>query len=110
MNEKFTFEGKSKKPIKVTVYLVLSFIIGFILWVCFYPVNAYSTIFWLGATVMGFPIYVAVEGLGALGLNAKWVKILPRFLRIIFGVFWVLVCISIIGLAIGLLSSMLAES
>jgi len=111
MNEQWSFEDKSKRPLKVSVFLVLSFILGFALWAYFYPVISYSALFWVGAILMGFPIYVAAEGMGNLGLNAKWLKNRSRFLRISFAVLWVLICMALFVLLIGLLSSLVvAES
>ena len=106
MNEEWSFEDKSKRPLKVSAFLVLSFILGFALWAYFYPVFSYSVLFWVGAVLMGFPIYIAAEGLGSLGLNAKWLKDRSRFLRISFAIIWVLICMAIFGLVIGLLSSL----
>jgi len=111
MNEEWNFEDKSKRPLKVSAFLVLSFILGFALWAYFYPVTSFSALFWVGAILLGFPIYIAAEGLGSLGLNANWLKNKSRFLRISFAVFWVLICMALFALLIGLLSSLVvAES
>jgi polyferredoxin len=111
MNEEWSFEDKSKRPLKVSAFLVLLFILGFALWAYFYPVTSSSALFWVGAILMGFPIFIAAEGLGSLGLNAKWLKNRSGFLRISFAIFWVLICMAIFGLVVGLLSSLVvAES
>ncbi len=98
-----------KRPVKATALLVLSFALGFALWAYFYPVTTGSTIFWIGAVLMGVPIYCVAEGMGSLVLNAKYLNKWPRFLRISFGVVWGLSCIAVLGLVIFLLSSMLVE-
>ncbi len=55
---------------------------------------------------MAIPVYVAAESLGSFGLGASFVKRLPRSVRIIFGVLWVLICLLVISVVLGLLSSM----
>ena len=85
------------------------FVIGFVLWLSVYPVGYRSAIFWVGAVLMAIPGYVAGEGLGSLGLESKFAKKLPRVLRILFGVFWVLVCLVIFWLILGLLTSMVGK-
>lgn len=110
MNDEWTLEGKSKRPIKVWGYLVLSFILGFASWAYFYPIIVYSAVFWVGAVLMGFPVYVAAESFGSLGLNVKWLNNWPRSLRISFGVFWILFFMAIFGLVIGFLSALVVPT
>jgi hypothetical protein len=110
MNEEGAFQDQTKRPMKVAICLVISFFLGFALWSYFYPVIIYSAIFWVGAILIGIPFYVAAEGLGSLGLNAKWLNNWSRLLRICFAVFWVLICMAILGLVIGLLSSLVAPT
>jgi hypothetical protein len=59
---------------------------------------------------MGLPALVFAEGLGSFGLNAQWLKKTPKFIRLSFGVFWVLICMAIFSLIIGLLTSMVGVS
>jgi hypothetical protein len=110
MNEERAFEYQTKRPLKVAIFLVLSFVLGFALWSYFYPVIIYSAIFWCGAILMGIPFYVAAEGLGSLGLNGKWLNNWPRPLRICFAVFWLLICMAVLGLVLGLLSSLIVST
>lgn len=109
MSEEWSFEEKSKRPLKVSVLLVFSFILGFALWAYFYPVTSSSALFWVGVILMGFPIYVAAEGMGSLGLNARWLQNRSRFLRLSFAVFWVIFCMAVFGLLISLLSSLVVQ-
>lgn len=82
------------------------FVAGLSLWLLLYPVVSGSIIFWLGAVLMAIPSYVAAESLGSLGLGANFVKKLPQYARIIFGVLWVVICLLIISVVLGFLSSM----
>jgi len=107
MNEKWNFEERLSRSIKSLVLLILSFVIGFALWFYFYPVVTNSVVFWVGAVLMGCPIYCAGEGLGSFGLNLKLLNSWPKSLRILFGVIWVLVCMTIFIIIIGALVSML---
>ena len=97
-------EPKSSKL--AIAILVAMFLAGFALWLVLYPVTSGSIVFWAGAVLMAVPGYVAVESLVSLGLGANFVKKLPRSARIIFGVFWVLICLLIISVVLGILSSM----
>ena len=108
MTEGWTRENKSKKTIKLAAYLTLLFCLGFGLWVYYYPIAIYSPIFWLGVILMGIPIYIAAESIGSLGLNAKFVKELSRFSRILFGLVWILSGLVIFSLVVGLLSTMVS--
>ena len=108
MSEGWIQENKSKRTAKVAAYLTLLFCAGFGLWAYFYPVAIYSAIFWLGVILMGIPIYIAAESIGSLGLNAKFVRKLSKFSRILFGVVWVLCGFAIFSLVVGLLSIMVS--
>jgi hypothetical protein len=109
MNEEWNFEEKSSRSNKAVAVLIISFLIGLTLWAYFFPVVIYSGIFWVGAVLMGFPVYCAGEGLGSFGLDRKCIKSWPRFLRIIYGVIWVFLCMVIFIVIIGALSSMLVQ-
>ena len=109
MNEEWNFEEKSSRSAKALILLIVSFVIGLAIWACFFPVVTYSAIFWVGAVLMGLPFYCAAEGLGSFGLERKFLKNWPRFLRLFYGVVWVLICMAICILFIGVLSSMLVQ-
>jgi hypothetical protein len=109
MNEEWNFEEKSSRSIKATVILIVSFVIGVSVWAYFFPVITYSAVFWVGIVLMGLPLYCAAEGLGNLGLDRKFLKNWPRFLRLTYGVIWVLICMAICIAVIGVLSSMLVQ-
>lgn len=106
MREEWSFVEKSKRPLTVSVLLVFSFIFGFALWAYFYPVSSESALFWVGVILMGFPLYIAAEGMGSLGLNARWLQNRSRLLRLSFAVLWVIFCMAIFSLIIGLISSL----
>ena len=101
----FTEEQKISKI--VVFLLVTSFVAGFVLWLFMYPISYGSLIFWVGAILMAIPGYVAGESLGSMGLMSNFSRNLPKVLRIFFGVFWVIVCLLIFGVVLGLLSSMI---
>ena len=107
MKEDWNFEKKSTWSIKALFLSIFSFVIGFALWVYFFPVVSYSVIFWVGAVLMGCPVYCAGEALGSFGLELKFLNSWPKSLRILFGVIWVLVCMTIFIIIIGVLASML---
>ncbi len=109
MNEEWNLEGKSSRSIKAVVLLILAFMIGLAVWVYFFPIITYSPVFWLGAVLMGLPLYCAAEGLGSFGLDREFLNKFPRFLRIIYGVIWVLVCMAICIVVVCALSSMLVQ-
>lgn len=88
------------------IVLFSMFISGLALWFLLYPIKQYSIEFWTGVVLMIIPGLVAAESLGSLGLSADGVKKLPKVIRLIFGVFWVLLCLFIFGSVFGLLSSL----
>ena len=98
-------EGPKSSKVAIAVLLAM-FIVGFSLWLLLYPIVNGSIVFWVGAVLMIVPGYVAAENLGSLGLEANFLKELPRFARMLFGVFWVLLCLLIFGLVLILLSAM----
>ncbi len=107
MKGDWNFEEKSTWSIKALVVSIFSFVIGFALWVYFFPVVSYSVVFWVRAVLMGCPIYCAGEALGSFGLELEFFNSWPKSLRILFGVIWVLVCMAIFIIIIGALASML---
>ena len=108
MRHQLTFNKETKSSRAAIAILSGMFIGGFILWFYLSPIEKGSVVYWLGFVLMAIPGYVALESFGAFGLNAKFVKNLPRFVRIVFGVFWVLICLLIFSLALILLSSLLS--
>lgn len=104
-NEATLSERPKNSKVGITVLAVM-FIAGFILWLLLAPVVSGSIVFWSVVVLMAIPGYVAAESLGSLGLGANFVKKLPKVVRIIFGVFWVLVCLLIFSLVLAFLSSM----
>ena len=109
MEGQIIFSEESKNSKLAIVILLAMFVVGFTLWLLLYPVASGPIVFWVGAVLMAIPGYVAVESLGSLGLEAEFVKKLPRFSRIIFGVFWLLICLLIISVILGFLSSMVGS-
>jgi len=107
MNSQNIFRETQKTSKVAIAVLLMMFIGGFALWCVLYPVVYDSIIFWVGAVLMAIPGYIATESFGSLGLNAGFIKNLPRSARILFGVFWMLVCLLLFGLVLGLLSLML---
>ena len=101
----FTEERKVSKI--VILILITLFVAGFVLWLFMYPISYGSVIYWVGAVLMAIPGYVAGESLGSMGLTSNFARKLPKVLRIFFGVFWVIVCLLIFGVVLGLLSSMI---
>lgn len=106
MEREVIFNERPKNSKIAIAVLVVMFIAGFMLWLLLAPVESGSVVFWSGAVLMAIPGYVAAESLGSLGLGAKFVKKIPKAVRIIFGVLWVLVCLLIISLVLAFLSSM----
>lgn len=102
---------KLNKEIKIKIFvvgaLVFSFIIGLCLWVFYSPIVMWSMIFWIGLVTMGIPIYIALESFGELGLSRQFVKRLPRSIRIIYGVIWVLIGMVIFLLIVAILSELI---
>ena len=72
---------------------VVLFVLGCSLRIFFRPVAYGSFIFWSGAALMTLPGLAVAEGLSSLGLGAEFVKKLSTPTRILFGIFWCLVCI-----------------
>ncbi len=107
MKGDWNFEEKSTWSIKALVLSIFSFVIGFALWVYFFPVVSYSVVFWAGSVLMGCPIYCAGESLGSFGLELEFLNSWAKSLRVLFGVIWVLVCMAIFIIIIGALASML---
>lgn len=107
MNEKCNLEEKSSRLIKAITILVVSFVIGVAVWAYFSPIITYSIVYWIGFILMGLPICCAAEGLVGLGLNWNFAKNWSRFLRLIYGVIWVLICMAACMIVINVLSSML---
>ena len=103
----FTEEEHNSKI--VILVFSLMFFLGLALWVVFTPVIYGSVIFWLGAILMGVPGYLAGEGLGSFGLGSNFIKNISRTGRIIFGVIWVLFCVSIYSLVLGGLSVLVGK-
>lgn len=98
--------GKRPRSSKVAIaVLIVMFIAGFLLWLLLAPVVNGSIVFWIGVGLMAIPGYVTAESLGSLGLGASFVKKLPKALRIIFGVFWLLICLLIFSFVLAFLSS-----
>lgn len=108
MNEEWSFEEKSSRPIYVTLGLILSFFLGVALWAFTYPLEKYSLVFWLGIALLILPIWCLAEGLGNLGLEARFIKRWPHSLRITFGVLWGIFCLVVLFSLLGALSSMVA--
>lgn len=106
MDNQIIFSKESKSSKIAILILVAMFTSGFILWLFLYPVTSGSATFWAGAVLMAIPGYVAAESLGSWGLGSNFAKNLSGPAKIIFGVFWLLVCLIIFGLALRLLSSM----
>ena len=108
MEHQLTFNKETKNSKTEIVILSGIFITGFLLWLYLSPIVMGSFVFWFGAVVMAIPGYVALESFGAFGLNAKFVKNIPRFVRILFGVFWALICLLFFSFILILLSSLLS--
>lgn len=106
MENEIIFNERPKNPKIAITVLVVMFVAGVLLWLLQAPVVNGSSIFWVGVVLMAIPGYVAAESLGSLGLGANFVKKLPKGVRIIFGVLWVLVCLLIFSLVLAFLSSM----
>ncbi len=106
MENKAIFSEPPKSSKVAISVLVVMFIAGFLLWLLLAPVVNGSIVFWSGVVLMAIPGYVAAESLGSLGLGANFVKKLPKAVRIIFGVLWVLICLLIFSLVLAFLSSM----
>lgn len=107
-NEAIYSEGSKNSKI-VVIILVAMFTAGFLLWLLLRPIENGSIVFCSGVVLMAIPGYVAVESLGSLRLGANFVKSLAKPIRIIWGVFWVLVCLLIISLVIAFLSEMVGS-
>lgn len=106
MESQIIFNEEPKSSRLAIAVLAVMFVAGFTLWLLLYPIASGSIVFWSGAILMAIPGYVAIESLGALGLGANFIKKLPRPARIIFGVFWVLICLLILSVVLGFLSAM----
>ena len=107
-NEAILSEQHKNSKVAISV-LGMMFIAGFLLWLLLAPVANGSIVFWSGVVLMAVPCYVAAESLGSLGLGANFVKNLPKAVRIIFAVLWVLICLSIFSLVLAFLSSMVGK-
>lgn len=105
-NETILSEPSENSKVVITV-LVAMFVVGLLLWLFQAPVASGSFVFWSGAVLMAIPGYVAAESLGSLGLGANFAKKLPKAVRIIFGVLWLLICLLIFSLVLAFLSSMI---
>lgn len=90
--------------------LLTAFVAGLGLWLLFSPVVSGSLVFWFGCILMAIPGYVAIESYGTFGLSGEWVKKLPSFFRVLFGVGWLLVGLAIMALVILYLSSLTIAS
>ena len=102
MDRQAIFNEEPKTSKVTTSVLLAMFIVGFTLWLLLYPIVSGSLVFCVGLILMAIPSYVAIESLGSLGLGAEFVNKLPRNIRILFGVLWMLV----FSLILGLLSSL----
>ena len=103
--------GEAANNSKSTIFiLVLMFTTGFSSWLFLSPVTYGSALFWVGAVLMGIPGYVAGESLGSFGLESHFSNRLSSSARIIFGVFWILVCLLVYGIVLNYLSSMIVET
>jgi hypothetical protein len=109
MSEFLTSNTSNKLPVFAILLLLGLFTVGFGLWFFFRPVAWGSAVFWIGCAVMAIPSYVAIESFGTLGLSNKWIKHLPRLLRIVCGVIWILLGLVIISLMITFLSSFIGS-
>jgi len=107
-NEIILNERPQNSKVAITV-LVAMFVAGFLLWLLQAPVVNGSIVFWGGVVLMAIPGYVAAESLGSLGLGADFVKKLPRSVRVLFGVLWVLICLLIVSVVLAFLSSMVGS-
>lgn len=96
-------ESNSKMAI---LALFLSFLSGLGLWVYKAPVENNTLTFWVGAALIGLPSWAGLESFGSLLFSAQWVKETSTTLRIIIGVIWVLIGLSIAGTLIFSLSTL----
>jgi len=109
MESEIIFSERPKNSKVAITVLVAMFVAGFLLWLLLAPVVNGSIVFWGGVALMAIPGYVAAESLGSLGLGANFVKKLPKALRIVFGVLWVLACLLIFSSVLAFLSSMVGK-
>lgn len=109
MASRAIFSKNQKTSTLVVTVLVMMFIAGFFLWLILAPVVNGSFVFWSGIVLMVIPGFIAAESLGSLGLDSNFTKKMPKTLRIIFGVLWVIICLLLFSLVLAFLSSMVGK-
>ncbi|WP_147275285.1 hypothetical protein [Thioalbus denitrificans] len=97
-------ESNSKIAI---VALLISFCSGLGLWFYKAPVENNTLTFWVGAVLIGLPSWAGLESFGSLVFSAQWVNKISKTLRILIGVIWALIGLSITGVLVIALSTLM---